>query len=61
LGEKLDKKHAKAELKEMIMESKGKEPAEKVIAVFCHRHGVYMDTCEEYYDELVAKGEIKKE
>ena len=60
MGEKMDKNHLK-ELKEMIKETKGKEPADKVMANFCHRHGVSMDTCKKYYDKLVAEGDIKKE
>jgi hypothetical protein len=49
--------HYLKELKEMVQESK--MPKEKVFAVFCHRHGVSMDQCKKYYDELVKRGEIK--
>jgi hypothetical protein len=59
LGEKMDKSHAK-ELKEMIQENKSKEPLEKVISMFCTRHGLSMDTCRKYYSEMLAKGEIKE-
>jgi hypothetical protein len=52
-------KHYIKELKEMLQE--GKEPREKVLAVFCPRHGISMDQCRKYYDELMAKGEPKKE
>ncbi|HTY75618.1 MAG TPA: hypothetical protein VMD05_08650 [Candidatus Nanoarchaeia archaeon] len=51
-------KHYVNELKEMLKEAK--EPKEKVLAVFCQRHGVSMDQCRKYYDELMAKEEIKK-
>jgi hypothetical protein len=51
-------KHYIKELKEMLQESK--EPGEKVLAVFCQRHGISMDQCRKYYDELMAKGEAKK-
>jgi hypothetical protein len=30
------------------------------MANFCQRHGVSMETCKKYYDELVAEGTIKK-
>jgi hypothetical protein len=50
--------HYLNELKEMIQE--GKEPKEKVIAIFCHRHGVSMNQCKMYYDKLVTSGEIKE-
>jgi hypothetical protein len=45
----------------MILEAKGKEPADKVLANFCQRHGVSMTTCKGFYDQLVAEGKIKKE
>jgi hypothetical protein len=54
----IGEKHYLKELKEMIQE--GKEPKEKVFAVFCQRHGVSMDQCRVYYDKLVTKGEIKE-
>jgi predicted solute-binding protein len=60
MSKKTDKSHVN-ELKEMIQESKGKEPVDKIMAMFCHRHGVSMNTCREYYEQLVAKGEIKRE
>jgi len=52
------KKHYLNELKEMLQE--GKEPKDKVFAVFCQRHGVSMDQCKKYYNELTAKGEVKE-
>jgi hypothetical protein len=56
----IGKKHHFKELKEMIQEKEPSEPVGKVLANFCHRHGVPMDQCQKYYDELVAKGEIKE-
>ena len=52
------KEHYLEELKEMVQE--GKEPKEKVFAVFCHRHGVSIDQCKKYYDELITKGDLKE-
>jgi len=52
------KKHYVHELKEMLQE--GKEPKEKILAVFCQRHGISMDECRKYYDEVVAKEEMNK-
>jgi hypothetical protein len=60
MGKKTDKHHIN-ELKEMIQEKKPEEPVEKVMANFCSRHAVSMDTCKRYYDQLVAKGELKEE
>lgn len=60
MSKKTDKRHIN-ELKEMIQEKKPQEPVEKVMATFCERHAVSMSTCKKYYDQLVAKGEVKKE
>jgi len=60
MSKKTDKHHIN-ELKEMIQEKKPQEPVEKVMATFCERHAVSMNTCKKYYDQLVAKGEVKKE
>jgi predicted solute-binding protein len=54
-----DKHHIK-ELKEMIHEKKPKEQVEEVLTKFCERHGVSMNTCRKYYEQLVAKGEVKE-
>jgi hypothetical protein len=48
------------ELKQMIKEKEPDESAEKVLAVFCERHGISMGTCRYYYNLLVEKGEIKE-
>jgi len=60
MGEKMDKHHIK-ELREMINEKAPKEPVEKVLAVFCERHAVSMDTCRKYYERLVADDKVKQE
>jgi hypothetical protein len=60
MGDRSSKSH-KDELREMILEAKGKEPADKVLSNFCQRHGVSMTTCKKLYDQLVAEGKIKKE
>lgn len=59
MGEEMDRHHI-AELKEMIQEKKPQEPVEKVLAKFCTRHGVSLDTCRIHYNRLVEKGEIKE-
>ena len=60
MSKKTDKQHMQ-ELKEMVKEKQQKEPVEKILANFCERHGVSMDTCRIYYNRLVKKGEIKEE
>ena len=60
MAEKKDKEHVQ-ELKEMIQQKQPKEPVEKLLAMFCERHGISMDTCRKYYKSLVEKGEVKKE
>jgi hypothetical protein len=57
MSEEDDKQHL-AELKEMILEKKPKEPVEKVLVKFCERHGVSIDTCRVYYNRLLEKGEV---
>jgi hypothetical protein len=57
MSEENDKQHL-AELKEMILEKKPKEPVEKVLTTFCERHGVSLDTCRVYYNRLLEKGEV---
>jgi len=59
MSDKIDK-HMIQELKEKIKERKPDEPVEKVLAVFCERTGVSMNTCRLYYKRLVEKGEIKE-
>jgi ribosomal protein L20A (L18A) len=60
MTEKKDKQHIE-ELKEMIQEKKPQEPIEKVLTNFCARHGVSMNTCKVYYEQLKTKGEVKEE
>ncbi len=45
--------HYLKELEDMVKE--GKMPKEKVLAVFCQRHGIPMDKCKKLYDELAKK------
>jgi len=59
MTEKMDKEHVQ-ELKEMVLEKKPREPVEKVLAKFCSRHGVSLETCRIHYNNLVEKGEIKE-
>jgi predicted solute-binding protein len=56
----VDEKHAVEALKEMLTEREPGEPAEKVLATFCQRYGLPMETCRSYYNELVKRGEIKE-
>lgn len=60
MSEKKNKHHIE-ELKEMIQKKKSEEPVEEVFAKFCSRHAVSMGTCKEYYEQLVEKGEVKRE
>ena len=48
------------ELKEMVQKKKPNEPVEKVLAVFCQRHGTSIETCRGYYRDLVKSGQIKE-
>jgi predicted solute-binding protein len=59
MSDKISKEHEQ-ELLEMVKEKKKNQSAENVLSVFCQRHGLSLETCRLYYDELVAKGEIKK-
>jgi hypothetical protein len=60
MSEKIDKQHKIQELKDMIKDRKPGEPVEEVLAVYCQRHGLSMDSCRIYYKQLVEKGEIKE-
>ena len=59
MSDKIDK-HKVKELKEMLQERKPNEPADKVLTVFCERHGISLSTCRLFYKEMVEKGEIKE-
>ncbi|MGD0070411.1 MAG: hypothetical protein ABSB71_02485 [Candidatus Bathyarchaeia archaeon] len=59
MSDKMDK-HKIQELKEMVQKRNPDEPVEKVLAVFCERHAVSLNTCRVYYNRLVEKGEIKE-
>ncbi|MDR0372101.1 MAG: hypothetical protein LBI79_00840 [Nitrososphaerota archaeon] len=56
----VDEKHSVETLKEMLTEREHTEPAEKVLTTFCQRYGLSMETCRNYYNELVKRGEIKE-
>ena len=58
MSDKIDEH--KDELKEMLRERKPDEPADKVLTVFCARHGISLSACRVFYKEMVAKGEIKE-
>ena len=58
MTKKNDKEHLK-ELRAMIIEKKTTEPLEEVLTKFCARHGVSMNTCRVYYDQLKDKSEVK--
>jgi hypothetical protein len=60
MDENFDKKHSAQELKDMIKDRKPGESVEKVLFVYCQRHGLSVDECRDYYDQLVKKGEIKE-
>jgi hypothetical protein len=59
MSDKMDK-HKIQELKEMVQKRNPDEPVEKVLAVFCERHAVSLNTCRIYYNRLVEQGEIKE-
>ncbi len=52
---KEDKEHIN-ELKEMVKERKKGESVDEVLTFFCHRHGVDMDQCKKYYEQLKKEG-----
>ena len=47
-------------LTRMIREKRPDEAVEQILVKFCARSGVSLDTCREYYQFLIAKGEIKE-
>ena len=59
MSDKMDK-HKIQELKDMIKNRKPGEPVEEVLTIYCQRHGISIDTCRVYYNQLVKKGEIKE-
>jgi ribosomal protein L20A (L18A) len=59
MSEEMDKQHVR-ELMRMLQERTPEEPVETVLAKFCARHGVSLDTCKVHYNRLVEKGEIKE-
>ena len=58
MSDEFDKKHKAQELKDMIKDPG--ESVEEVLVIYCHRHGMSVDECRVYYDQLVKKGEIKE-
>jgi hypothetical protein len=56
----VDEKHSIETLKEMIEQRKTGEPVEEVLATFCQRYSLPMETCQSFYDGLVKKGQIKE-
>jgi hypothetical protein len=59
MSDKLDK-HKIQELREMVKEKGPDQPVEKVLAIFCERHGLSSGTCRYYYNVLVENGDIKE-
>lgn len=59
MSDKLNEEH-KRELREMVKEKKNKQPVEEVLSVFCQRHGLSLDECQAYYNQLVKSGAIKE-
>ncbi len=60
MGENFDKEHKVQELKDMLKDRKSGETVEEVLLVYCQRHGLSVDDCTNFYDQLVKKGEIKE-
>ena len=60
MGNEFDKQHKAQELKDMIKNRKKDESIEEVLVVYCQRHGISVDDCRIYYDQLVKAGEINK-
>ena len=48
------------ELREMVKAQKKDQPVEEVLTVFCHRHGIDMEQCNKYYEQLMKEGLAKK-
>jgi len=59
MTEKMDKEHIQ-ELKDMVREKKPEEQVEEILAKFCERHAVSLETCRVHYNRLMDKGEIKE-
>jgi hypothetical protein len=47
------KQHYLDELKQMLKE-RGSEPEDKVLTVFCQRHGISLEECRKYRKELAT-------
>ena len=59
MSDKIDT-HKVKELKEMLQQRKPNEPVEKVLAIFCERHAISMNTCRVFYKQMVENGEVKE-
>jgi len=55
------KKHYADELKEMIQERGASESVDEVLAVFCQRHGISLEECKKYHDQVAAELDEKEE
>jgi hypothetical protein len=60
MSEEFDKQHKIQELKDMIKNRKPDEPIEEILTIYCQRHGISVEACRTYYDQLLRKGEIKE-
>lgn len=58
--ELVDKEHSLQALQEMIQERNADKPVEEVLATFCQRYSLSIDSCRALYEELVEKGKIKE-
>jgi hypothetical protein len=59
MSDKIQNEHMQ-ELREMVKGKKPSEPADEVIAVFCQRHGISLDTCRLYYNEIMKEDKVKE-
>lgn len=59
MSQNLDKQKID-ELIELVKNKEKSEPVEKVLALFCHRHGLDLAECGNYYSQLVKEGKIKE-
>lgn len=59
MSDKMDK-HMFKELKEMVQNKAPSDPVEKVLSIFCERHGLSINSCRHYYNLLLESGEIKE-
>lgn len=60
MGENFDKKHKIQELTDMLNDRKPNESVEEVLVTYCQRHGISLDDCRNYYNQLAKEGKIKE-